>query len=110
MSNYQITMTRGDTLSFGLEFEGLNRELDTACFTVKEHADDRILFQRKLGQGITTNNGTQYIVRISPENTENIEPKQYHFDLEITVGNDVFTIMKGILDVESDVTFKEDRS
>lgn len=105
MANYHITMVRGDTLSFGLEFSGLDKDLDSAFFTVKENPDERIVFEKRLGSGITKAEENQYVVRVAPEDTKALEPKNYHFDLEITVNGDVFTIMKGILELEHDVTF-----
>lgn len=105
MANYHITMVRGDTLSFGLEFSGLDKDLDSAFFTVKENQDERVVFQKRLGSGITKIEENQYVVRVAPGDTRNLEPKNYHFDLEITVNGDVFTIMKGILELEHDVTF-----
>ena len=107
MANYQITMVRGDTLAFGLEFEGLNQDIESAKFTVKVNAtDEQILFQKTLGLGISKVEAGQYVVRIAPYDTENLEAGNYHFDLEISLNNDVFTIMKGILVLEQDVTWE----
>ena len=55
MANYHISMIRGDTLSFNLEFTGIDKEIDTACLTVKEYEDGDIIFQKNLdnGNGIT---------------------------------------------------------
>lgn len=109
MANYQINMIRGDTLSFNLEFTGLNQDLDTACFTVKEYEDGDIIFQKYLGSGITKQDDNHYTVRIAPADTQSIVAKSYHFDLEITVNGDVFTIMRGILEIEKDVTYTAER-
>ncbi len=109
MANYHISMIRGDTLSFNLEFTGLNQDLDTACFTVKEYEDGDIIFQKYLGSGITKLDDKHYTVRIAPADTETIVAKSYHFDLEITVNGDVFSIMRGILEIEKDVTYTAER-
>jgi len=110
MANYQINMIRGDTLSFNLEFTGLNQDLTTADFTVKEYEDGDIIFQKKLGAGITKQDSSHYCVRIAPADTQALVPKNYHFDLEITINGDVFTIMIGILVLEEDVTYYTERS
>ena len=118
MANYHISMIRGDTLSFNLEFNGLEKDLDTACFTVKEYEDGAIIFQKYIGvdKGISKIKDNLYVVRIAPEDTEDLVAKSYHFDLEISIvvdevfeKSDVFTIMRGILEIEKDVTYEEER-
>lgn len=109
-------MIRGDSLSFGLEFTGLDQDLDTACFTVKEYEDGAIIFQKYLGSGITKQDANHYVVRIAPEDTQSLVAKSYHFDLELTFNvsettnrDEVFTIMRGILEIEKDVTYAAER-
>lgn len=106
MEDEYITMTRGDTLSFGLEVEG--DALDTAYFTVKKSfSDETPVFQKSLGttvDGITLIEEGKYAVRIAPEDTENLEVGKYYYDLQIGVNGDVFTVKRGILELEADVT------
>ena len=104
--NYQINMARGDTLSFGLEFEGLGQDLDSAFMTVKKNAlDETPLFQKSLGDGISKTEDYKYIVRVLPEDTEELDAGEYVFDVQITANGDVFTIMLGVLVISQDVTF-----
>lgn len=103
MADYQIKMVRGDTLSFGLIFDGLDQDLDSAFFTVKKD-EDGFIFQKKLGSGITKQSDGKYVVRVEPADTRNLEPDYYSFDTEISANGDVFTIMKGILILEQDIT------
>ena len=104
--NYQINMVKGDTLSFGLEFEGLGQNIDSAYFTVKKNPlDEEPLFQKSLLNGILKKEDFVYTVRIAPEDTENLDAGQYAFDLQIGVNEDIFTIMLGILILSQDVTF-----
>lgn len=103
--NYQINMVKGDTLSFGLEFEGFGQNLDSAYFSVKNNAtDEDYLIHKSLGHGITKSEDYKYIVRLAPEDTADLEPKEYPFDLEISANGDVFTIMLGVLVLSQDVT------
>lgn len=103
--NYQINMARGDTCSFGLEFEGLGQDLDSAFLTVKKNAlDESPLFQKSLGEGISKKSDGVYIVRIAPEDTVELDAGQYAFDLQISVNTDVFTIMLGVIILSQDVT------
>ena len=104
--NYQINMVKGDTLSFGLEFEGLGQDLDSAFMTVKKQPiDDEILFQKSLENGISKHDDNQYIIRVNPEDTASLDAGQYAFDVQISVNSDVFTIMLGILILSQDVTY-----
>ena len=103
-----IENTRGDTLSFGVEIQELGQELDTIYFTCKNNIDDFPLFQKSLNNGITLdhieNNTYYYKVRIAPEDTRDLEIGKYYYDIEIGVNGDIFTIAKGILTLEYDVT------
>lgn len=106
--NYRIDMVRGDTLSFGLEFEGLGQDLATADFTVKKNATDSVvLIHKDLTDGISKTEDWKYIVRLAPEDTAELDAGTYNFDLQVSANTDVFTIMIGILVLEQDVTFEE---
>ena len=103
--NYQIDMVKGDTLSFGLEFEGLGQNLDSADFTVKkDESDATALIHKDLANGITKAEDYKYIVRLAPEDTANLDAGYYHFDVKISANGDVFTIMLGVLVLEQGVT------
>jgi hypothetical protein len=103
--NYQINMARGDSCSFGLEFEGLGQDLDTAFLTVKKNAlDEEPLFQKSLEHGISKQDTDKYVVRIAPTDTAELDAGEYPFDVQIGVNNDVFTIMLGIIILSQDVT------
>lgn len=99
-----VLMTRGDTLSFGIEIEGLDQDLETAFLTCKKNHNEAPLFKKTLGDGITKQETGKYVVRVAPEDTENLEPGKYFYDLEIGANGDIFTILKGVLEIERDVT------
>ena len=106
MANFQINMVRGDTLSFGLDFENLDQDLTSAFFSVKVNAtDDDYVFQKSLNDGIEKVNENEYIVRVAPEDTRNVSAGQYFYDLQIGINADIFTIMKGVLEIEQDVSY-----
>ena len=103
--NYQIDMVRGDSLSFGLEFEGLGQNLDSADFTVKkDDSDATVLIHKDLTHGISKTEDYKYIVRLAPEDTADLDAGYYHFDMQVGVNTDIFTIMLGILVLEQGVT------
>ena len=106
-----LEMIRGDTLSFAfeVEFDEAPQKLEKADFTCKANFDDEdVLFHKELEKGINFSkqerNKLFYIVRIAPEDTENLEAGMYYYDLSIELNGDVFTILNGALKIESDVT------
>ena len=98
-----VTMTRGDTMSFNMEIEGLD-DLDTAYLTCRRNHTEAPVFQKSLGNGITKQGDGLYCVRIAPEDTKDLEPAKYYYDLELGANGDRFTILKGVLELERDVT------
>ena len=104
-----ITMVRGDTLSFNMEIEGIGQNLDSAFFSCRKDHDEDYVFQKSLEDGISlieTDGDTRvYAVRVAPEDTANLEAGKYYYDLEIGVNNDIYTVLKGVLEIEKDVTF-----
>lgn len=107
IENQNITMTKGDTLSFGVECSDQHDnmiEFDTAFFTCKKNlTDETYLFQKSLGDGISLVD-SHYVVRVAPEDTENAVPGRYYYDMQVGVGDDIYTIIKGALDIDFDVT------
>lgn len=100
-----ITMSRGNTLSFGIEIEDLEQDLSGAYFSCKADLDDdEYIFNKTLGDGITKVATGQYIVRVAPADTLNIEPKEYFYALRLEANGDAFTVLKGILVIEDDAT------
>lgn len=111
MEKMNLEMIRGDTLSFAFEvdFDEAPQKLEKADFSCKVNLDDdEALFHKELGNGIdfSKQDGIKmyYIVRIAPEDTENLEAGMYYYDLSIEMNGDVFTILNGSLKIESDVT------
>jgi hypothetical protein len=108
MEYQNITMTKGDTLSFNFSVTDQNGDLivlDSAYFTCKKIAtEDTTIFKKALGSGISLLDDC-YVVRVAPEDTKNVLAGLYFYDLQIGVGEDIFTILKGVFDIEQDVTF-----
>lgn len=103
-----IIITRGDSKGFNFRvknMQGQTTELDGAYFSVKESLDDtNYIFQKTLDNGITLLNSGDYYVKIEPEDTEDLELRKYYYDLQIVIGDDVYTPRKGRFDVKWDVT------
>lgn len=103
-------LVKGDTLAFAVEigFDEKPNEIEEMLFTAKRNADDGNLFQERLNSGISkiaeVGNKLYYRVRVSPWDTRMLEAGLYHYDLEIRVNGDVFTILNGLLIVENEIT------
>lgn len=111
MEDTYIRMTRGDTLSFGVQVydeEGAPfvQDLERAYFTCKSNrSDTRFLFQKSLSDGISKAGQGSYVVRVAPSDTATAKPGKYFYDLEIGCNGDVFTVLRGVLELMQDVTF-----
>ena len=107
MENQNITMVRGDTLAFNCEVfdeEGTPITVDSAYFTCKKDISlSERTFQKSLENGISQSEGL-ITVRVAPEDTKEVDEGNYFYDFQIGVGDDVFTIMIGMLTLMQDVT------
>lgn len=108
MEDNYITMVRGDTLSFGVEIEkqdGTPLDIDSAFFTCKKsYTGEAFEFQKSMNSGISKESAGKYIVRVAPEDTASMESGKYFYDFQISSDSDVFTIMRGTLEIEQDFT------
>lgn len=114
--DYNISMVRGDTVAFGVEIldgdgELFTQDLETAYFTCKVSYETPsieggkgVIFHKKLGDGISKLDTGQYVVRVSPADTDKAQAGKYYYDLELGLNGDVFTFLKGVLEIEHDVT------
>lgn len=106
MCDQNITMIKGDTLSFGIEIDGLDgQDLESAFFTCRRVPTSGInVFQKALEDGIEKIDDGKYVVRVAPEDTENVTAGQYYYDCQIGLNGDVYTILLGLLNILQDVT------
>ena len=111
MEDKYIRMVRGDTLSFGLQVYDetgtpFGQDLERAYFTCKSNrSDKRYLFRKSLSDGVSKVGQGAYVVRVAPSDTANANSGKYFYDLEIGCNGDVFTIMRGVIEIMQDVTF-----
>lgn len=105
IDNTNIAMVRGDTLAFAVEIEDLDQDLDTCFFSCKsDPSDTEYVFQKSLDNGIEKESIGKYKVRVAPEDTENVEPGKYYYDLQIGLNSDIYTVLKGQLEIVFDIT------
>lgn len=108
MTKQTLTMIRGDTFSFDLQLSDYNNEIVTSVkFTAKREAtDDEFIFQESLENGGVTRLEEEgsFRVRVAPADTDGVEGGLYVYDLEIGLGNDIYTVLMGPLKIIQDVT------
>ena len=108
MEYENITMTRGDTVTFNIQVFDENGDpvtIDSCFFTCKKRASStETVFQKSLGHGITQSDGL-ITVRIAPEDTREVDEGEYFYDCQLGVANDKYTIKKGVLTIEWDATY-----
>jgi hypothetical protein len=102
---YDIELTRGTSFGFNFEIENLEEELTACYFSCKVVPEDEsYVFQKSLGDGIKKLDDGGYYIKIDPEDTKDIDLIKYYYDLQIVIGEDVYTPLKGRLDIRWNVT------
>ena len=104
-----IDMIRGDTLTIQFEIES-NTPLDLAddnfkiTFSLKQSATSTDYVFQKDKTAVTEISQNMFKIRIAPEDTVNLVPGFYYYDLQLEIYDDVFTIAIGKLYLETDIT------
>ena len=106
MSDENITMVSGDTLSFNVIIRDKSGEavtVNAATFKAKNNLDtsSEVSISKSLGSGITQD-GDTLTVRLDPSDTISLVGF-FYYDMDITVGTDRFTLLRGMLQIEQDV-------
>ena len=104
---HDLEMVRGDTFAFGVRVSNLEGAAVTdMAFTIRKTATDpTIIAQKRIGDGVTPGPDGYYRVRLAPEDTAEIDAGTHWYDLEIDIGDDVYTPIKGKIKIEQDVTW-----
>jgi hypothetical protein len=115
MALKRLLLTRGDSQTYTLTFK--QRDGTLYClknwavfFTLKTNVslpDTEASLQKIVTTFADTTAGTSGVAVISllPTDTTNLEPGEYDFDIAVrTAANETFTVMKGKLDLDYDVT------
>lgn len=104
-----IDMIRGDTLNIQFEIESdtvldLTSDNFEITFSLKRSATDNAYVFQKDKTAVTSPADNVFILRVAPEDTVNLIPGYYHYDLQLNIGTDVYTIAIGKLHLEIDIT------
>lgn len=107
MADKYITMVKGDTLSFGVELAdetGAPVDITDAVFVArKTYNATASVFEKTLGNGITKVDDGIYSVRVAPEDTADNDAGRYYYQFKVMKNSDVYTIMRGIIELEPEV-------
>lgn len=103
---YDLKMVRGDTLEFILEVRGNTSNVSSIIMSCrKSNLDTSYVFQKTMSNGISLIETGKYAIRVSPSDTSSKTPGNYVYDVQITMGNDVYTPLYGRLIMLPDVTY-----
>jgi len=116
MALKRLTLIRGDSQTYTLTFKSGTAG---SCYCLKNWAvfftiktnwslpDAQASLQKIVTTFPDTTGGTTgvAVISINPPDTVDLEPGEYDFDIQVrTLANENFTVLKGKLDLEYDVT------
>ena len=108
MRELDLEMVRGDTLAFDLVFEaGEADNVSSIIMTCRRRdTDPDYIFKKEIGDGVERTGENTYHVRVAPEDTENTVAGKYCYDVEVGIGEDIYTPLLGKLKIRQDVTYE----
>lgn len=104
-----IDTIRGDTLNIQLEFESdtvldLSSEDFDITFSLKQFATAIEYVFQKDKTAVTEIDDNIFMLRIAPEDTVDLVPGYYYYDIEVKLGEDIYTVAIGRMYIEVDIT------
>lgn len=104
-----IDAIRGDTLTIYFEIESdqvlaLSDDNFKITFSLKQSATASGYVFQKDKTAVTELGENKFKIRIAPEDTTNLVPGFYFYDIQLDIYDDVFTIALGKLHLEIDIT------
>lgn len=105
MVERNIFHVRGDTMSFNIRLIDFDGDLTGAYFGAKtSYTAEEYAFLKALGDGIEKVEDGVYVVRLAPEDTADLDPQSYCYDVRIEANTDVYTVLRGIMTLVDDVS------
>lgn len=104
-----IDMIRGDTVNIQFEIES-DTVLDLSSndfqitFSLKQAATDTEYVFQKHKTAVTQISENNFVLRIAPDDTEELIPGYYFYDLQLGIGDDIYTIALGMFQIIRDIT------
>lgn len=101
-----ITMVRGDTMSFNFSLKGLGGVAENIYFTCKEKIGDAVpLIIKGFNNGVSLISYNEsadeaiYCVRLNRNDTMQLTPALYYYDLALVHNYDQITLLRGRLNL-----------
>ena len=104
-----IDTIRGDTLIIQFEIESdtvldLTSNDFNITFSLKRTATDSEYVFQKDKTAVTSPADNVFVLRVAPEDTVNLVPGYYYYDIQLDIGTDIYTIAIGKLHLAIDIT------
>ena len=104
MVNQNFTLTRGDSLQFRINFLNAETMPSDIIMTVKDKSSDTVaVLQLQIGNGISRIDADSYLVKISSEQTSNLELLNYIYQIATVYNSDYETVVEGKLIITPEV-------
>lgn len=110
-NNFKIDYTKYDTYALAVKFKNITEDLTKAFFTVKENPDDKPIIQKSLGFGISKisdkpyKKEKTYKLQLNSVDSKNFDiDVQYLYDLQVTIGGVVKTVISGFFVVRKSIS------
>lgn len=105
-TNIPMSMVRGDTLGFDITLSNLGSATVTSLvFSAKQNPKaSEYAFHKAIGDGIEHLEGNTYHVRVAPNDTADLTPGKYSYDIQVGLDSDIYTPVMGTLTIRQDVT------
>lgn len=104
-----IDMIRGDTVNIQFEIESdvvldlTSNDFDVT-FSLKQAATDTTYVFQKHKTAVTQISDNVFVLRIAPDDTSELFPGFYYYDIQLNIEDDVYTIALGTFQIIRDIT------
>ena len=104
-----LDIIRGDTVNIQFEIDSdtvfdLSNENFNVTFSLKKAATDTAYVFQKDKTAVTSPANNVFILRIAPEDTTNLVAGFYFYDIQLSIGDDIYTIALGKFNINIDIT------
>lgn len=108
-TDMNIDMIRGDTVNIQFEIESdtvldLSSDDFDVTFSLKQAATDTTYVFQKHKSAVTEISENNFVLRIAPDDTAELIPGYYFYDLQLGIGDDIYTIALGMFQIIRDIT------
>jgi hypothetical protein len=104
-----LDIIRGDTVNIQFEVESdtvldLDSDDFSVTFSLKKTTTDTAYIFQKDKTAVTSPADNVFILRIAPEDTTHLLPGYYFYDIQLGIGDDIYTIAIGKFTINVDIT------